>query len=117
MRFRFIVAAITAAMVVVAAATAATSGSFTYSGTVTYVVDGDTLDVKIGLRTERVRVVGIDTPEHGGCYADSATAAAKRLANGKRVILRGDPTQDTRTVTGGCSPTYGSRTAKTSATS
>lgn len=31
--------------------------------TVEYVVDGDTIDVEIGGRTERVRLIGIDTPE------------------------------------------------------
>ena len=31
--------------------------------TVTEVVDGDTIDVEIGGRTERVRLIGIDTPE------------------------------------------------------
>lgn len=31
--------------------------------TVTHVVDGDTIDVEIGGRDERVRLIGIDTPE------------------------------------------------------
>ncbi len=31
--------------------------------TVVGVVDGDTIDVEIGSRTERVRLIGIDTPE------------------------------------------------------
>ena len=30
---------------------------------VTHVVDGDTIDVRIGGRDERVRLIGIDTPE------------------------------------------------------
>jgi micrococcal nuclease len=77
-------------------ANAGTSGSFTYRGTVTHIVDGDTLDVQIGSRTERIRVIGIDTPERGVCYANAATTAATRLASGKPVVLRGDPTQDTR---------------------
>lgn len=79
-----------------ASSTATTSASFTYNGTVTHVVDGDTLDVRIGSKTERVRLIGIDTPERGDCYASSATAAATRLAYGQRVVLRGDPTQATR---------------------
>ena len=70
--------------------------SFTYKGNVTYIVDGDTLDVRIGSRTERIRVIGIDTPERGVCFANAATAAATRLASGKPVVLRGDPTQATR---------------------
>ena len=96
MRGRLILTAALTALVGVAVANAATSGSFTYRGTVTQVVDGDTLDVQIGSRRERIRVLGIDTPENGVCYANAATAAATRLADGQRVVLRGDPTQDTR---------------------
>ena len=77
-------------------ANAGTAGGFTYKGTVTHIVDGDTLDVQIGSRSERIRVIGIDTPERGVCYANAATAAATRLASGKHVVLRGDPSQDTR---------------------
>ena len=77
-------------------ANAGTAGGFTYKGTVTHIVDGDTLDVLIGSRRERIRVIGIDTPERGVCYTNAATAAATRLASGKRVVLRGDPSQDTR---------------------
>jgi len=31
--------------------------------TVTHVVDGDTIDVRVGGRDERIRLIGIDTPE------------------------------------------------------
>lgn len=80
-----------------APAQAATAGAFTYRGTVTRVVDGDTLYVRLASgRRERVRVIGIDTPEAGACYAAKASAAARRLALSKAVLLRGDPTQDTR---------------------
>jgi endonuclease YncB( thermonuclease family) len=73
------------------------AGSFTKQGTVTYVVDGDTLDVALaGGGRERIRLIGVDTPERGGCYASRATAEARRLALGRRVVLKGDPTQDTR---------------------
>ena len=100
MRSRRIAVGFATALVVVAmlvvVANAGTSGRFTYKGTVTHIVDGDTLDVRIGSRTERIRVIGIDTPERGVCYTNAATAAATRLASGKRVVLRGDPTQDTR---------------------
>ena len=96
MKSRLIVATVAATLIAVAVANASTTGNFTYRGTVTHVVDGDTLDVRIGSKTERVRVIGIDTPERGGCYASAASAAAKRLADGQRVVLKGDPTQDTR---------------------
>ena len=55
------------ATVVVCAVTAACTGGAQPSSdgiaTVVYVVDGDTIDVEIGGRTERVRLIGIDTPE------------------------------------------------------
>lgn len=41
--------------------------------TVTRVVDGDTIDVAQDSLTERVRLVGIDTPEQGQCGAVEAT--------------------------------------------
>ena len=76
---------------------AAPSGSFTLAGTVSYVVDGDTLDIRAaGGRSERVRLIGIDTPERGACHAAAATREARRLALGKPVVLRGDATQATR---------------------
>src|SRR6185436_19417441 len=76
---------------------AATVGAFTYRGTVTHIVDGDTLDVRLTSgKTERIRVIGIDTPERGVCYFSQATARARQLAMSKQVVLRGDATQDTR---------------------
>ena len=69
----------------------------TYRGTVTHIVDGDTLDVRLTSgKTERIRVIGIDTPERGVCYFSQATARARQLAMSKQVVLRGDATQDTR---------------------
>lgn len=69
------------------------------SGTVTRVVDGDTLDVRlVSGRRERIRLIGIDTPELGSaeCFGSQASIRARRLARGKRVRLIGDATQDTR---------------------
>ena len=76
---------------------AVTAGAFTYRGTVTHVVDGDTLDVRLTSgKTERVRLIGIDTPERGVCFTSQATARARQLAMSQPVVLRGDATQDTR---------------------
>ncbi len=75
----------------------ATAGSFALRGQVEHVVDGDTLDVRLdGGGSTRVRVLGIDTPERGECFAHKATVTASGLARGKRVTLIGDRTQDTR---------------------
>jgi micrococcal nuclease len=79
------------------AATAAHAGDFKTKAEVTRVIDGDTVVVRLANgRSEHVRVIGIDTPEVGTCMASEATAATRRLADGKRVTLIGDGTQDTR---------------------
>jgi micrococcal nuclease len=78
------------------AAQTARSGAFTLRGTVTYVVDGDTVHVQVAGREEKVRLIGIDTPEVGQCDAAKATALARRVAQGRAVKLVGDPTQATR---------------------
>ena len=55
------------------------------AATVKEVVDGDTVVVKVAGRTERVRLIGIDTPEVAGgylpaeCYGDEATAFTSAL--------------------------------------
>jgi micrococcal nuclease len=88
---------------------------------ITSVVDGDTIRVRLANgRFERVRFIGIDTPETKDpgapveCGGERATDNMLRLAftepedvdgdglldteggEGRRVILRTDPTQDTR---------------------
>ena len=66
-------------------------------GVVSTVVDGDTIDARLDSgRVERVRLIGIDTPERGDCFFAQASARTRALAQGRRVVLRGDATQDTR---------------------
>jgi micrococcal nuclease len=63
---------------------------------VTSVVDGDTLDVRWNGRTERLRLLGVDTPEtvdpHRpvGCYGPEASAFTHRSLEGRTVRLRFD---------------------------
>lgn len=78
------------------AAQTASSGAFKLRGTVTYVVDGDTVHFAVAGRDEKVRLIGIDTPEVGQCDAAKATTLARRLAQGRPVTLVGDATQATR---------------------
>jgi micrococcal nuclease len=72
------------------------------SGRVVRAVDGDTLKVAVGGRLESVRLIGIDTPESKRpgtpvqCGALAASRAMHRLADGRRVTLVFDPTQDRR---------------------
>ncbi len=65
-------------------------------GTVREVVDGDTIKVETGRGVERVRLIGIDTPEvdHNGpddeCYGEEAKAYLSAMIGGKRIWLTFD---------------------------
>jgi micrococcal nuclease len=65
------------------------------SGQVTYVIDGDTVVVRLASgESAHVRLVGIDTPEiaHDGrpgeCFGARASRLARRLALGRQVLLQ-----------------------------
>ena len=72
------------------------------TGTVVRVIDGDTLEVALPDGNERVRLLGVDTPEMGRkdrvaeYLAVEATAFTRKLVEGKRVKLETDPHGDTR---------------------
>jgi micrococcal nuclease len=64
------------------------------AATVTRVVDGDTLVVDIAGRKDRVRLIGVDTPEtvHPNkpveYFGKEASAFTRQLCEGKQVVLR-----------------------------
>ncbi|MFA5318497.1 MAG: thermonuclease family protein [Patescibacteria group bacterium] len=66
------------------------------------VVDGDTIDVNINNEIERLRLIGINTPETVDprkpveCFGKEASAKAKELLSGQKVYLEKDETQDER---------------------
>ncbi len=58
-----------------------------------YVVDGDTIAVDINGDAERVRLIGINTPERGESpqfFAEEAYDFTRRMAEGKKVRLEYD---------------------------
>jgi len=63
------------------------------------VVDGDTLDVLIGGRQERVRLIGVDTPETKHprkpveCYGPEASQFTKETLEGRKVWLTYKPSE------------------------
>jgi uncharacterized repeat protein (TIGR01451 family) len=58
------------------------------AATVAAVLAADTLEVRLASGAiSRVRVAGVRAPVAGACYADEATAEARRLVLGKRVAL------------------------------
>ncbi len=69
---------------------------------VTHVVDGDTIDVDLNGKSERIRLIGIDTPETVDprkpvqCFGREASNKTKGMLSGKQVRLEADPTQDDR---------------------
>ena len=68
-------------------------------GRVVRVIDGDTLEVRVGLQTETVRLIGIDSPETKKpdvaveCGGGEAYELMKSLAEGERVRLVSDESQ------------------------
>lgn len=66
------------------------------------VVDGDTIDVFIDNKTERLRLIGIDTPETVDprksvqCFGKEASNKAKEMLLGQFVSLESDDTQGER---------------------
>jgi micrococcal nuclease len=107
LRHRLALGALLIAMLLTSslAATAPSAGArgsgaqdrFVLNGVVTSVVDGDTMVARLNSgRVERVRLIGIDTPERGTCYFEEASARARSLALGRRAALHGDPTQARR---------------------
>ncbi|MFH0892470.1 MAG: thermonuclease family protein [Candidatus Falkowbacteria bacterium] len=66
------------------------------------VVDGDTIDVNIDGKTERIRFIGLNTPETVDprkpveCFGKEASIRAGELLSGQEVRLKTDPTQGDR---------------------
>ncbi|MBI4272831.1 thermonuclease family protein, partial [Candidatus Uhrbacteria bacterium] len=70
--------------------------------TVTRVVDGDTFDVRMNGKSERIRAIGVDTPESVDprkpvqCFSKEASNKTSELLLNKKVYLESDPTQGER---------------------
>src|SRR5437870_2621659 len=68
------------------------------------VVDGDTIDVEIDGKAQRVRLIGINTPETVDprkpveCFGNEASAKMKQYILGKQVSLQLDTTQASQDV-------------------
>lgn len=69
---------------------------------VTNVADGDTIEVSLGGAVERVRLIGVDTPETSHpsrpveCFGREAAAFTREMLSGQTVLLESDPSQDNR---------------------
>ena len=65
-----------------------------YEGTVTHIVDGDTIKVAINGNLETIRYIGVNAPERGEDGYEDAILVNRRLVDGKRVRMEADE-QDT----------------------
>ena len=70
--------------------------------TVARVVDGDTIIVDINGKNEKIRLIGVDTPETVDprkpvqCFGKEASVFTKNLLEGKQIRLEGDSSQGDR---------------------
>lgn len=66
------------------------------------VVDGDTITVLLGDKKEKVRIIGVNTPETVDprrgvqCFGKEASAFTKKSLSGQKILLEADPTQSDR---------------------
>lgn len=69
---------------------------------VSKVIDGDTIEVNFGGKTEKIRLIGVNTPETVDhrrpveCFGKQASDYTKAALIGKSVSLESDPTQGDR---------------------
>lgn len=71
------------------------------SARVTRVIDGDTVEVTVGVQRTSLRAIGIDTPELDPrtlvqCFGREASARTKELLEGQTVSLEADSSQSDR---------------------
>lgn len=65
-------------------------------------IDGDTIDISYNGKSERVRMIGLDTPETKGprkpvqCFGREASQRMRDLVGGKNVRIEQDPSQGER---------------------
>jgi len=60
------------------------------------ITDGDTIKIDYNGTTEKVRLIGIDTPETNECFNVEATNKLKSLIENHNVEIEADPTQGER---------------------
>lgn len=70
-----------------------TSSSSMPQAKVVRIIDGDTIEIESG---QRIRYIGIDTPETGGCHATQSTNKNKELVEGKTISLEKDISETDR---------------------
>jgi micrococcal nuclease len=95
MKILFVLAVVALLVAAGVALVASRRGGATLAGRVTYVIDGDTVVVRLDSRQPvHVRLIGVNTPEiahfgkPGECFGIRAASLTRRLALGCRVVLQ-----------------------------
>ncbi len=78
---------ITSAVAVAPSLPSAAASISWQTGVVTHVADGDTFDIDLGPKTERIRIIGIQAMEIGECNAAEATSRLTELIGGKTISI------------------------------
>ena len=65
-----------------------------YSGTVSSVIDGDSIRVRINGRSREVRLIGVAAASGSACYASKAKQYTNSKLDGRWVTLKTDPKHD-----------------------
>ena len=91
MRFKYVTCLLLTSLVIVSSCSSASESAKDQSSTVSRIIDGDTIEVTDGSgRTEKVRLIGIDTPERGRCgYDESGDRLSKLILNSKVQLVPG----------------------------
>jgi micrococcal nuclease len=96
-RSRLLAAAALSASLGLLAVAAPSAGDFTKQATVTRVIGMKAIEVRLVRgKMDRVRLIGIESPEVGACWSLEASADMRELTSGKVVWLVGDATQAAR---------------------
>jgi endonuclease YncB( thermonuclease family) len=91
MRFKFITSLVLTSLVILSSCSSTSDSVKDQSSTVSRIIDGDTIEVTDGSgRTEKVRLIGIDTPERGKCgYDESGDQLSMLILNSEVQLVPG----------------------------
>jgi micrococcal nuclease len=91
MHFKYVTCLLLTSLVIVSSCSSTSDSVKDQSSTVSRIIDGDTIEVTDGSgRTEKVRLIGIDTPERGKCgYDESGDQLSMLILNSEVQLVPG----------------------------
>jgi endonuclease YncB( thermonuclease family) len=91
MHFKYVTCLLLTSLVIVSSCSSTSDSVKDQSSTVSRIIDGDTIEVTDGSgRKEKVRLIGIDTPERGKCgYDESGDRLSELILNAEVQLVTG----------------------------